>query len=103
MVEHLTDQDFDEKTASGTVLVDFHADWCGPCGLMDPVLETLLAEELGGDTRIMKLDVDANRKIAERFLVNAIPCLIVLKDGEIVEKFVGIQDAKTLRTALRSA
>ena len=102
MVEHLTDQDFDEKTAAGTVLVDFHADWCGPCGLLDPVLEAL-AEELGGDAHIMKLDVDVNRRIAERYSVSAIPYLLLCKDGKIVEKFLGLQDVDTLRIALRSA
>ncbi len=102
MVEHLTDHDFDERTASGTVLVDFHADWCGPCGLLDPVLETL-AEEFEGDTRIMKLDVDVNPRIARRFSINAIPYLLLFRDGRIVEKFLGLQDADTLRRALRSA
>ncbi len=102
MVEHLTDHDFDERTASGTVLVDFHADWCGPCGLLDPVLETL-AEEFEGDTRIMKLDVDVNPRIARRFSISAIPYLLLFRDGRIVEKFLGLQDADTLRRALRSA
>jgi thioredoxin len=101
-VEHLTDQNFDEKTAAGTVLVDFHANWCGPCKLLDPVLEALAAE-LKGSARIMKLDVDANHRIAERYSVSAIPYLLLLKDGEIVENFLGLQNAETLRLALRSA
>lgn len=102
MVHDLSDATFDRDTAHGTVLVDFHATWCGPCRLQGPILEDLAAE-LGDSVRIAKLDVDRNRATAARFRVASIPHLVLLRDGVVVREFNGLQDARTLRAALRSA
>lgn len=102
MIHELSDTTFDQDTAHGTVLVDFHAAWCGPCQLQGPILEDL-AVELGEEVRIAKLDVDRNRDTAARFRVSSIPYLVLLRDGEVVREFTGLQDARTLRAALRTA
>ena len=101
-VREINDGDFDASTSTGTVLVDFHAAWCGPCQLQGPILDTV-AEETDGEARIFKLDVDANRRTADRFAIRSIPYLVLLKDGEVVRSFTGLQDADTLRSAIRSA
>jgi len=102
MLHELNDQSFDRDTAEGLVLVDFYASWCGPCQLQSPILEEL-AEESGDAVRIAKLNVDDSRETAARFRVASIPHLILLRDGEVVREFTGLTDARTLRTALRSA
>jgi len=102
MIHELTDATFDRETADGTVLVDFHAAWCGPCRLQGPILEEL-ADELGDSVRIAKVDVDRNRATAARFGVASIPYLVVLRDGAPVRELIGLQDASTLRTILRQA
>jgi thioredoxin 1 len=102
MVREIDDMSFDRDTAEGTVLIDFYAPWCGPCQLQGPILDDL-ATELGDEVRIVKLNVDDNRLTAARFGVASIPYLVLLRDGRPVREFTGLQDARTLRAALRSA
>ncbi|MBW8825040.1 MAG: thioredoxin [Acidobacteria bacterium] len=86
----LTDATFDEevKGASEAVVVDFWAEWCGPCKLIAPVLDEIAAEQ-AGKVRIAKLNVDENPELARRFDVMSIPTLIVFKDGEAKKRLVG--------------
>ncbi len=86
----LTDATFDEevKSASEVVVVDFWAEWCGPCKLIAPVLDEIALEQAGKVT-IAKLNVDENPGIARRFDVMSIPTLIVFKDGEPQKRLVG--------------
>ena len=72
------------------VLVDFWAEWCGPCKLIAPVLEEI-AEEKAGALKVAKVDVTANRDLAVKYEVQSIPLLLLFKDGEIVERAVGKQ------------
>jgi thioredoxin 1 len=102
MLHELSDATFDRDTAEGTVLVDFYAPWCGPCRLQGPILEDL-ASEMNGDVRIAKMNVDDNRETAARFRVASIPYLVLLRDGQVLREFTGLQDAGTLRAALRAA
>ncbi len=81
------------------VLVDFYADWCGPCKAMGPVIEAL-AEEYEGKAKIGKLNVDNNSDIALKYGVMSIPTFIVFKDGQAVNKMIGMQDKGVLASTL---
>ena len=101
-VVNLTSESFDEEVllSGKTVLVDFYADWCGPCRMMAPVIEEL-AEEYDGKVKIGKLDVDENSDIAARYGVMSIPTIILFKNGEVFSKSVGLQDKEVLENAIK--
>ena len=86
----ITDQSFatDVINAGGPVLVDFWAEWCGPCKAMDPILDDL-SGQLAGKVKIVKLDVETNPTTVTRYNVRAMPTLLVFKDGEPVDQKVG--------------
>ena len=93
----VTDADF-EKTIAGSavpVLVDFYADWCGPCRIMAPTLDDL-AQRRSGHLLVLKLDTDANQATAGRFGIRGIPTVIAFRDGKEVGRHVGVADMKTL-------
>jgi thioredoxin 1 len=89
-IAELTDATFDEQITSATepLLVDFWAEWCGPCKMISPILEEIAAEH-AGKIRIAKLNVDDNLGIARRFEVMSIPTLILFKDGSPQLRLVG--------------
>ncbi|WP_428909322.1 thioredoxin [Niallia sp. Krafla_26] len=99
-ITHATDQTFSNETGSGLVLVDFWAPWCGPCKMIAPVLEDLDAE-IGDKVKIVKVDVDENPESAGKFGIMSIPTLLVLKDGEVVDKVVGFQPKEALAERLQ--
>ena len=101
-VKNLSDTDFDTTIAEGVTLVDFWAPWCGPCRMQVPILEEL-AESVDGQTKIAKLNVDEAETVAERFGVQAIPTLLLFKDGNEVQRFIGVQSKETLIDAISSA
>jgi thioredoxin 1 len=70
------------------VLVDFWAQWCGPCRMVAPVLDQI-ADEMDGKVRVVKLDVDANQQIAYQFQVSSIPTFILFKDGQMADRMMG--------------
>jgi thioredoxin 1 len=75
-------------SSSQPVLVDFWAEWCGPCQMMTPIVHEL-AEEFAGKAKIAKVDVDSNSELTVKYGVRNIPTILIFKDGEIVEKIVG--------------
>ncbi|SFR31043.1 MULTISPECIES: thioredoxin [Halorubrum] len=94
----LTDADaFDEHVADGVVLVDFYADWCGPCQMMEPAVEAV-AEDT--DATVLKVDVDVHQALAGEYGVQGIPTLLVFSDGELAERMVGAQSERALADAI---
>ncbi len=98
---HANDTSFDEAVlrADGPVLVDFHADWCGPCRKLAPVLDRV-AEDLT-EGRIVKVNVDHSPQVASRYDIQSIPTLLVFLDGQIVEKTRGMQSESEIRRLLQ--
>jgi thioredoxin 1 len=92
---------FEEVTAAHeVVLVDCYADWCGPCQMMEPTIESLAAES---DAAVAKVDVDRHQRLAQQLGAQGVPTLIVFADGEPVERVVGAQDRATLDQLIQRA
>ena len=79
------------------VLTDFYADWCGPCQMIEPIVERLAAET---DAAVAKVDVDANQQLASAYGVRGVPTLVLFADGEQVEEIVGLQGEEQLRSLI---
>ena len=104
MERKFTTENFEKEVlgADKPVLVDFYADWCGPCKMMAPAVEQL-AEEMEGTAIVGKLNVDENEEIAMRYQVMSIPTLLIFKGGQIVNKAVGVQKKEIVRKMLEEA
>lgn len=93
----LSSENFEEEVLNSEkpILVDFYADWCGPCKMMSPIVEEL-AEELKGKAKVGKINVDENSDIAVEYNVMSIPTLIVFKNGKEEKRLVGLRDKEEL-------
>lgn len=101
-IKYLAEDTFSKEIQDGVVLVDFYADWCGPCRMMTPVLENV-AQELKGQAVIGKLDIDKAQKIASQYQVTSIPTLVLFKAGIEVGRLVGLRDAAAVKQLIESA
>ncbi len=101
-VKHLDSKNFEQETKGNVALVDFWAEWCGPCKMMLPVLEQV-STEIGGKAVVGKVNVDEAQELAVKFGVRSIPALFILKDGQVVWQTVGVQSKKVLVDAINNA
>ena len=82
------------------VLIDFFAEWCGPCKRMSPIIEEI-KKSMGDKVEIKKLDVDDHMAEAQKYHISVVPTIIIEKDGVLVQKFQGVVDAQTLESVLK--
>ena len=102
MIIHVNDlNEFNEKIASGRVLVDFFATWCGPCKMIAPVLEDIDKKGEAGDLLIVKVDVDEASDIAMRYGIQSIPTLILFENGQSINKALGYMPKPQLLNFLK--
>jgi len=103
-IVEFTDQNFEQEVLKSTVpvLVDFWAEWCMPCRMLAPTIEKL-ATDYNGKVKVGKVDTDANREISIKYGISAIPTVILFKNGEVAQKFVGLRQERDFKAALDSA
>jgi thioredoxin 1 len=100
----VNEQNFDQEVnkSSTPVLVDFWAEWCGPCKMIAPALSEL-AEEYKGRAKIAKVNVDDNQSLAVKFHISGIPALFMVKNGQVVEQVVGARSKKDFKAMIDRA
>jgi thioredoxin 1 len=103
MALEITDKDFQEKVLNSDkpVLVDFWAAWCGPCRMVGPIIDEL-STEYEGKAVVAKMDVDQNQEFAAKYGVRNIPTVLLFKDGELVNRQVGVAQKETYKEAIDS-
>ncbi|WP_207941181.1 thioredoxin [Enterococcus sp. DIV2402] len=100
MAKNITDATFAEETDKGLVLIDFWATWCGPCRMQAPILEQLAENYDEDEFKIVKMDVDENPETPASFGVMSIPTLILKKDGQVVDKAIGVQTKEQIEAMI---
>lgn len=101
-MKYLTEENFDKEIQSGLMLVDFYADWCGPCRMLTPILEKL-SKEMKGKAVIAKIDIDKAQRVASDFQVTSIPTLILFQGGREIGRLVGLRDEETIKDFVLSS
>lgn len=103
-VTQFTDANFDVEVlkANLPVLVDFWAEWCMPCRMLAPTIEKI-AKDYNGKVKVGKVDTDSNRDVSIKYGINAIPTVILFKNGQVAQKFVGLRQEKDFKEALDAA
>ena len=100
-VQEITDSNFQNEVINSKVpvLVDFWAEWCQPCRMLTPTIDAL-AVEYQGKAKVGKVDTDSNREISVKFGIQAIPTVLLFKDGQVAKKFVGLTSKDQFKAAL---
>jgi len=103
MAFQFTDDNFQETAIdnSGIAVVDFWAEWCGPCRMITPIIEEL-ATEYDGKATIGKVNIDHNPNVSMKYQVRSIPTILILKDGEVVDKHVGVTTKAALEEKIKA-
>lgn len=96
------EKNFEEEVlkAEGKVLVDFYADWCGPCRMMSPVIDDI-AKELDGKVKVGKVNVDSNQELAIKYEVMSIPTIMIFEKGKTIKTFIGVTDKEEILEVLK--
>ena len=97
----ITENNFEEEVMKSDrkVIIDFYADWCGPCKMMSPVIDEI-AEELGEKVKVGKVNSDENMNLLERYGIMSIPTIIIFESGEVSKTFVGVTDKNKIIESL---
>lgn len=100
-----TDQNFEQEILKSPVpvLVDFWAPWCGPCKILSPIVEEIAKDYEGKNIKIGKMNVDENPQMASQFGIMSIPTLLIFKNGQVVQQFIGVQEKSKITDALNEA
>jgi thioredoxin 1 len=100
-VKEFTDGNFEQEVlkSSEPVLVDFWAEWCGPCRMLAPTIDKI-ANEYQGKVKVGKIDTDVNRDVSIKYNISAIPTVILFKDGQVAQKFVGLRQERDFKEAI---
>ncbi len=101
-VDELSTEKFKEIIKEGTVLIDFFADWCMPCIMMAPIIDEL-SEKFKGKIKFGKVNIDENSELAQKYNVVSIPNFVLLKDGKIIEQFMGAMSVESFEEKLKKA
>jgi thioredoxin 1 len=102
LIKHFSDGEFENQIKHGVTLVDFHANWCGPCRTLAPVLEQV-AKDVSGKAVIGKIDIDNEQKTAAQFQITSVPTMILFKNGKEVGRLVGLRTADAVKEFIKSA
>ena len=93
----ITEENFDNEVLKSDipVIIDFYADWCGPCKMMSPIIDAI-ADEMGDKIKVGKINTDENINLAQQYGIMSIPTILVIKNGEIAKSFIGVTDKTTI-------
>lgn len=103
MIKVITGNDFkmEVENNNGVVVVDFFAEWCGPCKMLAPVLDNL-NEEMGEKVKFMKVDIDRDMNLAEQFRISSVPTMLVFKDGKPVDTIMGFRPKDMIKNQIET-
>ena len=98
----ITSENYEKEVLESekAVLIDFYADWCGPCRMMSPIIDEI-ADEMGEGIKVGKINVDDNQDLAMKYNVMSIPTILVIKEGNVTKTFVGVTDKNEIKEALK--
>lgn len=98
----ITSENYENEVLNSdkTVLIDFYADWCGPCRMMSPIIDEI-ADEMGEKVKVGKINVDENQDLAMKYSVMSIPTILVIRGGNVAKTFVGVTDKEEIKEVLK--
>ena len=102
LIKHFTDSEFNQEIKKGVTLVDFYANWCGPCRTLAPVLEQV-AKDVKGKAIVAKIDIDSEQKTAAHFQITSVPTMVLFKNGKEMGRLVGLRTADAVTDFIQSA
>ena len=99
-VLNITEENFENEVLKSNVpvIIDFYADWCGPCKIQSPIIDNLAEEK--NNIKVGKINVDDNPELAEKYSIMSIPTILVIQNGEVTNQFVGVTEKEKLEEAL---